>query len=78
MFLGSVGLHSIRQTCERLFDFDSFPSSATDPVSWEASAAATCSSLRLVLTNHTAFLKFLRGSCWEALADGHWKRSLMR
>lgn len=76
--LASKGLHSIRQTCERLFDLDSFPSAATGPVSREASAAVSCSFLCLVLTNHTALLKFLRGSCWEALADGHWKCSLMR
>lgn len=72
------GFYTIRQTCERLFDLDWFPCALPDPESWSAPAAAASSPLCLDLTIHTAFLKFLRGSCCEALEEGHWNRSRMR
>ena len=77
--LGAIGgFYTSRQTCERLFDLDSFPRALSDLKSWSAPAAAASSSLCLDLTIHTAFLKFLRGSCCEILDEGHWKRSRMR
>lgn len=70
--------YTSRQTWERLFDLHSFPWALADLKSWSVPAAAASSSLCLDLTFHTAFLKFLRGSCCDVLDEGHWKRSRMR
>lgn len=72
------GFYTSRQTCECLFDLHSFPWVLADLKSWSVPAAAASSSLCLDLTFHTAFLKFLRGSCCDVLDEGHWKRWRMR